>query len=221
MDDIGEAPRPTWFAPLLAAVDEAFVETGRDTPGWPDPHPDREPREEEYSRVTDAGRYRILGARVDAWSRALSGSGLADTVAASDQPWVGGYHIGARHPVRRLAPRRPGGLSILFATTHVDGAPFGLEVGLGRGEELPVTLDLVPDCGCDACDSGSADLLEVVDGWVLTVARGGVVHARRGTHCATRTLDGWSATEVPDASWLDESARVPEGVERWVGAPWA
>jgi len=38
---------------LLDAVDEAFAVTGRGLAPWPDPHPDRRPRAEEYSRLSD------------------------------------------------------------------------------------------------------------------------------------------------------------------------
>ena len=57
---------------LIAAVDAAFVETGRGLSGWPDPHPDRRPLEEEYSRVTNPQRWAILAARAEAWFKALT-----------------------------------------------------------------------------------------------------------------------------------------------------
>ena len=218
------APPPAWFGPLLAAVERAFLVTGADTPGWPDPHPGplRSPRDEEYSRVTDVGKYRILGARVDAWVQVLAESGLAEAEDVPAEPWIGGHFgPGDVARVRRLAPRAPGGLVLLFASTLVDGSPFGLEVGIAHADEQPVCVGLVPDCGCDACDSGSADLLEVLDGWVLTVARGGVVHARLGDRSATRTLHGWSASGDHDRSWLDEETVVPDEVVRWIGTPWS
>lgn len=221
MTDPGTQPTPPWLSELLHDVDRAFEVTGADTPGWPDPHPDRDPLEEEYSRVTDPGKYRILGARVDAWTRALAEAGLAEIEDAPADEWIGG-----RRPasglvrVRRLRPLRPGGLSVLLATTLVDGAPFGLDVGLAREGERPVLLAMVPDCGCDACDSGSADLLRSLDDWVLTVARGGVLHARLGKQHATRTLDGWESGGGRVEAWLEESFPVPDGVERWVGEPW-
>ena len=81
-------------------------------------------------------------------------------------------------------------------------------------------LESIPDCGCDACDSGSADLLEMLDGWVLTIARGGVVHARVGEAYVSRTLHGWQGSGRGGPSWLDESLPVPTGVECWAGASW-
>lgn len=172
--------------------------------------------------MTDVGKYRILDARVEAWVRALHAAGLARSADVPATRWVDAVRDPeAQARVRRITPARPGGLSILFAATLVDGAPFGLDVGLAHDQGQPVLLQPVPDCGCDACDSGSADLLEELDGWVLTVARGGVVRARRGAEQITRTLHGWQGTGAADPSWLDESIPAPAGTERWVGVPWA
>lgn len=206
---------------LIREVDLAFGVTGAATPGWPDPHPDRPPLQEEYSRVTDVGKYRILGTRVDAWVEVLESRKLADVAEVATSPWIGLD----RPPLdswrrRRITPTRSGGLALLIADTLVDGSPFGLEIGLASGDERPVFLDLLPVCGCDACDSGSADLLDALDGWVVTTARGGVVHVRRGQDCVTRTRAGWQGSFRGDPSWLDESLATPPGVERWVGVPW-
>lgn len=217
----GEDRRPEWSDALLAEVDIAFESTGAGTPAWPDPHRGHSPRDDEYSRVSDVSKYRILDARVDAWIQVLADAGLARTREVPAVPWVDA----PRPPselmrVREIEPDSPGGLVLCFATTLVDGAPFGLDVGITRGGDTPVFVELVPTCGCDACDHGSADLLDVVDGWVLTVARGGVVHARRGADSATRTFQGWSTSAGAAESWLDDSSPAPIGVERWAGLPW-
>jgi hypothetical protein len=56
---------------LLEAVNAASEETGRAFTSWPDPHRDRSPFDEEYSRLTDPTKWRVIGARADAWGRAL------------------------------------------------------------------------------------------------------------------------------------------------------
>jgi hypothetical protein len=61
---------------LLAAVDAAFAVTGRGLIPWPHPHPDRAPLDEEYSRVLDAAKWRIIGARAEAWLVALVDAAL-------------------------------------------------------------------------------------------------------------------------------------------------
>jgi len=220
-EDLLGAPHPHWGDRLLHEVDRAFEVTGAATPGWPDPHPDRNPGNDEYSRVTDVGKYRILDARVDAWVAALEAAGIARSVEVSAEPWVAGLRPPADHGrVRRLEPAAAGGLCLVLATTLVDGRPFGLDVGTARAGEAPAVLAVVPDCGCDACDSGSVDLLTELDCVVLTVARGGVVRAGRGEDVATRTWHGWSLGNGADPGWLDETASVPHWVDRWIGAPW-
>ena len=63
---------------LLAAVERAFEQTGDGSMRWPDPHPDHSSvPDEAYSRLTDPSRWRLLGARTDAWLHALSAAGLA------------------------------------------------------------------------------------------------------------------------------------------------
>lgn len=212
--------RPAWTDDLLAAVDEAFESTGALTPGWPDPHPDRKPLDEEYSRVSDQGKYRILHARVAAWAQVLADRGLAVTTEISKGSWLGDVR-GSDHVsgVQQVLPARPGGAMLLVATTLVDGSPFGIDIALAAGE-TPVLVASAPDCGCDACDSGSDDLLTTVDEWVLTIARGGVLHARGPGGSATRRFDGWEASGGSFDAWLDESAPAPAGVVRWRGRPW-
>jgi len=221
VDDLQTLTEAAWGDDLRAEVDRVFVRTGADTPGWPDPHPDRSPLDEEYSRVTDVGKYRILDARVDAWVEVLAERGVATATDVPAEPWVGGLRPASDHlRVRRLTPSAPGGLSFLIATTLVGGEPFGLDVGMTDGDQDPVLLAMVPDCGCDACDSGSADLLVELDEWILTVARGGVVHARRGSDTATRTWAGWALGNDADVSWLDDAAPADSRVVRWRGTAW-
>ncbi|WP_340562299.1 DUF6226 family protein [Streptomyces sp. GSL17-111] len=69
---------------LLAAVADRFAVTGAATPPWPDPHPERTaPREEEYARCSAPERYRILAARAEAWTQALTAAGLASAHRAA------------------------------------------------------------------------------------------------------------------------------------------
>lgn len=221
VDDSDGTSVPAWFDVLLASVDRAFEVIGATTPGWADPHPDRSTHEEEYSRVTDVGKYRILDSRVEAWAEVMTDAGIATALDVQAEPWIGECRPPDQHSrVRRLVPTASEGLHLLFATTLVDGRPFGLDLGICRDGEMPVLLTRVPGCGCDACDSGSADLLSELDGCVLTVARGGVVHARRGQDLASRTVDGWSTANGGDASWLDDSTSVPSSIQRWAGGPW-
>ncbi len=219
--DNASDPTPPWAAPLLAAVDRAFLRTGAATPGWPDPHRGAAPRPEEYSRVTEVGKYRILDARLEAWVEVLADADVATTADVAARAWPG-----ARRPpehyarVRLVEPVAQGGLSLLAGNNLVDGEPFGLDLGIASDREGLVFLAGLPGCGCDACDDGSDALLDEMDGWMLTVARGGVVHARRGDDWATRIGSGSERANRGSLAWLDEAIAAPDGVRRWTGAPW-
>lgn len=223
MTDWAPPPTPAWVLDLVGAVERAFEETGRATPSWPDPHPDREVTEEEYSRLTDPGKYRILDARVDAWAAVLDERGVAmlqDRTLASWLPGRGGG--GSPVPVEQvLVPRRVGGLGLAVVRWSTAPQRFGIDLGLiAPGDDTAVLLESIPDCGCDACDSGSADLLEQLDDWVLTVVRGGIVHARSAGASISRTFHGWQSSGPASEAWLDPHVPMPEGVRRWTGAPW-
>lgn len=173
---------------LLAAVEDAFAAAGADTAGWADPHvgPDGEDRdslEEEYSRCLDPGKYRILWARAEAWMQILTARGWAerDEIGSGDRlTWLIPPRV-APHRTTVLHPRRPGALSLVLARTAPDdisgstdlsGAEAllpGLVLGIG---DPALEVETLPDCGCDACDSGSRDLLEQLDRLLLSIVDG-------------------------------------------------
>ncbi|MQW74955.1 hypothetical protein GHK92_03640 [Nocardioides sp. dk4132] len=178
MDRSSLPTTPTWASDLLAAVDRAFAVIGADTPGWPDPHGDREPDEAEYSRYTDPGKYRILVRRVEAWVEVLADRGLATT---SVGPPTGATWLGGRRStdqivrVYRIAPRVPGGSELLCGVVTIDGDEFGLDVGVRAADASPASaapVTSIPYCGCDACDDGSEMLLEELDRCFVALAHG-------------------------------------------------
>lgn len=152
---------------LTDAVEAAYASA--DAPSWPDPHPDRQPSDEEYSRVTDPSRYRIVGSRADAWVAALTGLGLATATAqAGGDAWRFDPGIAPGRGVS-LHPTRPGALPLHLTLTDLEGVPDCV-LGVGVGD--PPVVALYPDCLCDACDSGSSDLLAVVDEGIARVVDG-------------------------------------------------
>ena len=179
---------------LRSEVDAVFAVRGADTPGWPDPHHgNREPRPEEYSRCPDPGKYRILAARADAWVDVLTSIGLADREPVEDRggAWRDATPARATGRLVRLRPRRSGAIPLLFGFRAMQGVPDTV-VDIGAGEPA-VPLATVPDCGCDACDDGSAGILEVLDRQVLGVVSGDLVHVTTRTHTVVSVGDGWSA----------------------------
>lgn len=184
---------------LEEAVAAEFAETGAATPPWPDPHPDgAAPLEDEYSRCLDPGKYRILRARADAWVRVLSRLGLATPEDVEDPAGLAGRGTEGAHVTPesaiRLRPRRAGTVPLLLGFASLDGVPDTV-AAVGAGEPA-VHLLTVPDCGCDACDSGSADLLEKYDEHVRAVVTGELVYVASKRATVVSTGSGWSASSV-------------------------
>ena len=212
-------PRRFAGAGLLPAVDEAFIRLRGDLADWPNPHPGgAAPAEHEYSRVTNPERYRLLAVRADAWIEAVTaaGVGVAEQVAPADVAWQREQHLAPSRVivVRGAAGTQPIVVGVLADETFV-------QIGVGQPVEV---LDRQPDCGCDACDTGSVDLLETVDRAFILALSGGVYVVRgRGSSVVRRRLDGWSSTAVDHGvaeQWLAEAAdgRRTKGVVR--GGAW-
>lgn len=179
---------------LLSAVRDAFTAASGDQRGWSDPHPDGTIGSDEYSRVSDPGKYRIVTMRTDAWITALTETGLAaaDRVADAREPWrTPPTSLSDQAAATWLHPRSGGAVPLLLCLNRVAAAEHDYLL-LGAGAPA-VEVDLIPDCGCDACDAGSTDLLEAIDRRVLDVVSGDFVHItlRGGTICGQR--NGWSA----------------------------
>ncbi|MFF1685762.1 MULTISPECIES: DUF6226 family protein [unclassified Streptomyces] len=210
---------------LRRAVDEEFAVTGADTPPWPDPHPDGAVRDAEYSRCPDPGKYRILAARAEAWMRALTRVelGRAEPVADPAAIWrrEPGVTVGG---AVRMRPVRAGAVPLVFGFSAIDQVPKTVLV-LGAGDPA-VALETVPDCGCDACDDGSASLLEMVDDTVLAVVTGSFVHVDAGRGGEIVGVgDSWSARDwdadrpsVEEALAAARAGRSPHAVVR--GSAW-
>ena len=182
------------IAQLLRQVEEAFALTGTDTPPWPDPHSAMvSPREEEYSRCLDPGRYRILAARAEAWSRALVDLDLATREEDPQVDWRAG---GGPHPsvvitkAFRLRPSASDALSVVFSLAALDGIADAV-THLGVGDPTAVVLG-APDCGCDACDHGSEQLLTELDDHLVAVVTGRFVRVSTGEQTVVATHAGWS-----------------------------
>jgi hypothetical protein len=174
---------------LQALVEERYAHL--DAPTWDAVYDWEEswPPDEAYSRVTDPARYRIVHLRARVWADVL-----AERLDARVEPL--GPYADPEHRSRvvvggsRLVPTAPGARPLLLVE---------IEVPQRAGAPLPV-LDVVldrpgfvvggwPDCGCDACDTGSADLLGAVDDSILTVVVGPYAMVRG---------DGWTAEWYPD-----------------------
>jgi hypothetical protein len=208
--------------PVLQRVEELWARS--DAPQWPDPMAGRtEPDPSWYSRCVDPARYRVLGLRVDAWIEALADLGLAssrdlplDTLPPRDGiPWS---------RITKVEPAVDGAVPLWLCRRGFEGlADNGVVVHVGEDPEFSAML---PDCGCDACDDGSARLLQALDAQFLTVIEGGALIVTGPNGVVRRTLDGWSGIGPigPGLAerWLRaaDSGRPPHGTTAVVGAPW-
>jgi len=200
-------------------------------PSWPDPHPwTASPRGDQYSRVTEPERYRIVHARARVWAEML---GAVPGVEAETLPPAA---LGDRFQRGvRLISSTPGTLPLLLLEQDVrlpehDASLAVLHISIVRPD---VAVAMLPDCGCDACDMGSADLLRAIDETISHIV-GGPFVALRGK--------GWQAQWHPtggsvggagrvadDAQAIlelcrrlaaGEGVRLPQGTDAFVGRPW-
>lgn len=122
-------------------------------PGWRDSWGGTSPPEEAYGRVTDPERYRVLHTAARELLDRLTTAYAVDREdgdAALDPPLTGRF-TDPVEAVVRLTPRSPTAAPLTVAFTSFPGltARFGEWV-----------VQLLPICGCDACDDDPAVLAE-------------------------------------------------------------
>lgn len=204
-------------------------------PTWPNPHPGMTPaREEEYSRVTDPERYGIVHARARAWSAHLGELPGVRVETLAPAPLDAEGRMGRFDRGVRLASPRPGTLPLLLlerdAPVPDHAAPLAvLHVSVARPE---VAVTMQPYCGCDACDTGSDDLLDAVDQAIGSVVGGPYVALRgAGWHAQwhseggssggdERAVDHNGVMELCRRLAAGQDVRLPEGTEAYVGRGW-
>jgi hypothetical protein len=204
-------------------------------PSWPDPHPGRtSPAEEEYSRVSDPHRYRITHLRAQVWTDVLSElPGVTIEELAAVREGRSGPDEWFDRGVM-LTSSAPGTVPLLLLQQEVvvsagEPALAVLQVSVVRPS---MVLERWPDCGCDACDSGSDDLIEAIDETVAKVVNGPLVVLRGRGWQAQWDPDGGSSggegTGPDHARVMDlcrrladgRDVRLPAGTEAVVGRSW-
>ncbi len=169
---------------LLDDVDAAFAVTGSATPGWPNPYWDgAAPDEAEYERVSNPEKFLIVVARARAWTRVLLDRGWAREASRVD--WaLRPFDAGGTETV--LSPAADGAVPLVLTTHTPVDCDHIFTVTVAAGSPA-VRLAEIPDCGCDACDRGSAELLEDMDRWVLSVVDGSLEVDVAADHSSVRT----------------------------------
>jgi hypothetical protein len=225
-----------WMVRLGELQEQVAVSYDRlGMPSWPNPHPGMaSPREEEYSRVTEPERYGIVHARARVWADRLGDVPGVEAETLAPAPLDDEGHLGRFDRGVRLTSPRPGTLPLLLLERDVRWS--GLEASLAvlhiSVVQPEVALAMLPDCGCDACDLGSDDLLHAIDQTIGAVVGGPFVALRgKGWHALWHP-DGGSSGGTgrgPDHAQVmelcrrlagGEDVRLPNGVEAFVGRPW-
>ncbi|MGC4868117.1 DUF6226 family protein [Micromonospora sp. DT53] len=204
-------------------------------PSWPNPHAGTaSPREEEYERVTEPDRYGIVHARARVWADTLGDAPKVDVETLAPAPLDDKGHLGRFDRGVRLTSPRPGTLPLLLLERDAPlsglEAPLAvLQISVVRPE---IALEVLPDCGCDACDWGSDDLLRAIDQTIGYVIGGPIVVLRgKGWHARWHPDGGSSGgtPQGPDHAQImqlcrglagGEDVRLPNGTEVFVGRPW-
>ncbi|HEY8527294.1 MAG TPA: DUF6226 family protein [Acidimicrobiales bacterium] len=203
---------------LCAAVDAAFAVTGRGLAPWPDPHAGRSPLGHEYSRLTAPERWRIVGARADAWLAAVADLGLAAVEPQAEVAWAEPPPTEIARSARAV-PHAAGALPLVVARSRIGPvADAGVTLGVGAPA---VCVAWFPDCGCDACDWGSAEVLEDLDDHVLGVVSGTFRRLTDGSHEITVVRTGdWQASGPLEPADVDAVVADPVGWDVLAGRPW-
>jgi hypothetical protein len=204
-------------------------------PSWPNPHPGTaSPREEEYSRVTDPGRYRIVHARSRMWADRLGDLPGIQVETLAPAPLDAEGRLGRFDRGVRVTSSRPGTLPLLLLERDAplsdqEASLAVLYVSVVRPE---VAVAFLPVCGCDACDPGSDDVLDAVDEAIGNVIGGPFVALRRkGWHGQWHPRGGSSSGTRRNPSHArmmelcrrlasGQKVRLPRGTEAFVGRPW-
>lgn len=202
---------------LIDRVDVAFAVTGRGLAPWPDPHPDRNPGDEEYSRLSDPAKWRIVGARADAWLVALVETELAAVEPDAHVDWQTPPTTVLTRTVR-ATPHVVGALPLIVARSRIgDVDDAGVTVGVG---DPAVCVTWIPDCGCDACDSGAQDVLDEVDTYVVGVVSGRFRRLWSGDRQITAVGDGWSSSGAFARGEVQAILDDPKGWFELSGPSW-
>ncbi|MDD9369184.1 MAG: DUF6226 family protein [Acidimicrobiales bacterium] len=204
-------------AELLSAVDAVFDVSAHGLISWPDPHGDRAPHDDEYSRVTNPSRWRIVGARAEAWLKALARYDLVEVERDVEVQWRSppGTRITRTD---RVVPRAIGALPLVVARSRIDDTDdAGVTLGLGAPAHCVMWF---PYCGCDACDTGADTELDQLDRYLTNIVTGRFRRLSQGEQEIT-VLDSvsWGGSAMSHQRTLDVLAD-PSGWDELSGTSW-
>lgn len=193
---------------VIAEVTRRFTAHPSDGTRWDDPHEHRDIVDKEYSRVTEPERYAVVGARARSWIDALEGLELGTAQSVEAPSWAYGP-TDARAVL--VTPVKADALSILVVMGSTEGIEDAVALGVG---DPAVLIGMEPFCGCDACDSGSDNLLTAIDDLFIGIMNGEFLYAEGKNWNLTVGVNGWSASGSQDFDSLIDKARAGTRIGR-------
>lgn len=194
-----------------------------------------DPRDDEYSVVSQPERYDALLVRARVWAEVL-----VDVAGATASVEAPPPSASAGPPVDRAVLVRPppavsDAPALWLLESHRQGdAPEAkvASVSVAVGDD-GIVLGAQPDCGCDACDAGSESLLDALDELVLS-AIGPFVHLRgEGWYVFSNVAgrrsgaggpgldrDLTAMQQLADALAAGEDVRLPDDAQALVSRGW-
>jgi hypothetical protein len=193
---------------VIAEVTRRFTAHPSGDTRWDDPHEHRDIADEEYSRVSEPERYAVVGARARSWIEALEALELGTAQNVEAPRWAHGP-TDARAVL--VTPEKADALSILVVMGSAEGIEDAVALGVG---DPSVLIAMEPFCGCDACDSGSDNLLTAIDDMFIGIMNGEFLYAEGKDWELTVGANGWSASGSQDFDSLIDKARSGTSIGR-------
>ena len=166
--------------------------------------------------LSDATAARFVGARARSCIDALEGLELGTAQSVEAPPWAYGP-TDSRAVL--VTPVKADALSILVVMGSTEGIEDAVALGVG---DPAVLIGMEPFCGCDACDSGSDNLLTAIDDLFIGLMNGEFLYAEGKDWNLTVGVKGWSASGSQDFDSLIDKARSGTSIGRLMiaGDPW-
>jgi hypothetical protein len=119
----------------------------------------------------------------------------------------------------RIVPFAAGALPLAVARSRLgDVDDAGVTLGVG---DPAVCVMWFPDCGCDACDSGSQDELDRLDDHIHSIVSGAFRRLSTRDHEITViSEDAWSASGEFGRREVDAILTDPTGWDQVAGTSW-
>lgn len=167
--------------------------------------------------MTNPEKWRIVGARADAWLNALAALNVARIERDLAIEWIEPPSTVVTR-LDRAVPLVPGALALILARSRIEDVDdAGVTIGVG---EPALVHTWIPDCGCDACDSGSQDALDELDEYVLGIVTGQFRRLQRGVQTITTISDSIRQSSGINGRGARRVLAHPAGWAELTGPSW-